>query len=185
MKAQFQKTKESGCVSACIATLLEMKIESVPDFSLAAEVEGVPYPAFWLALQSWLSERGLWMLEVKLPPNMPWQPIPFAALCIFFGETEKGVKHAIVGKVEGADFIPVFNPWPEAEIQGISGLGFILPRDPHLPVRMGVALERIQKFADGMPGLRLAQEINNEASQALGFPISGVGMNGSRIIVPR
>lgn len=173
MNPQYQtrkdrKERNGDCVRACIATLLEVDISKVPDFVLAPEIEGSLYPAWWLALQSWLAEMGLWFLEMHLPPNMPFMPLPLAALCIFFGETSTGVKHAIIGRIEHDQLIPVFNPWPEAEFtNGVVALGFIIPRDPSLPVHFGRALDRIANQAKHIYG-PVAAAILEDANNALG-----------------
>lgn len=167
MKPQQQQRKEPNgdCLRACIASLLEVKIERVPDFVLAPELPDKTYPAWWVALQSWLAEMGLWFLEVQLPPNMPWMPIPLPSLCILFGETTTGIKHAIVGRCDGADFFPIFNPWPEAEFAGgVAAVGFILSRDPAMPVRLGVSLEKVGKFAASITG-QIGEAIVAEVDQ--------------------
>lgn len=176
---QTRKEKNGDCLRACVATLLEVSIDKVPDFALVQDLPGVDFPGFWIELQGWLKERGLWFLEMQLPPNMPWMPLPFEGLCIIFGETKNGIKHAVVGKVIGADFEPVFNPWPEAELDGVGALGFIIPRDPAYYVRMGRALAKVERLskewagvtagppAVGAKELRLGS-IHAEAAEALG-----------------
>lgn len=157
MKPQQQKRKEPNgdCLRACVASLLEVPIIKVPDFVTAVDDGDPDYPAWWKALQGWLADMGLWFLEVQLPPNMPWMPLPLPSLCILFGETAAGVKHAIVGRCEGADYFAVFNPWPEAEFaNGVGALGFILPRDPSLTIKFGIALDKIVTTAASAAVLR-------------------------------
>lgn len=175
-QTQLRKEPQGDCLRACIASLLEISIEKVPDFTTAPEIEGSPFPAFWIALQSWLGDKGLFFLEVQLPANFPWMPMVLPAFCIFFGETSKGVKHAIVGRVEEDQFIPVFNPWPEAELTGgVAALGFIVPRDPHLVMLFGRALHKISRLACGLTG-PIGESIRTEAQTALGHQINGAGI---------
>lgn len=144
---------------------------------LEPEIEGSPFPGYWLSLQGWLSERGLWFLEMQLPPNMPWMPLPFAAFCILFGDTRSGIKHAIIGKLENADFIPVWNPWPEAEFAGeVAALGFILPQNPANYMNLGVNMAKVERLSSpfaaddgslGRAGVMLAS-IHATAQHALG-----------------
>lgn len=121
---------------------------------LAPEVPGSPFPAYWLSLQGWLNDRGLWFLEMQLRENIPWMPLPFESLCIFFGETKKGVKHAIIGRCANDSFEGIFNPWPEAEFgDGIAALGFILPRDPANYMKLGIGLARVEKLSKEWAGV--------------------------------
>lgn len=183
MKPQKQLT-ENDCLRACVATLIDYNIAKVPNFVEAPEIEGQKYPGWWLGLQSWLNELGLYFLEIQMPENFPWHPLPLPALAIFFGETEKGIKHAIVGKVEDDKFIPVFNPHPDAgRLKSITGLGFILPRDPVSYVRMGHCLSKIERLTRP-EGSKLSydrgiivEEVNHLAGLALqdekGFSLNG------------
>lgn len=175
MNPQTQLTP-NACLQACIATLLEIPIGKVPNFADAPEVEGSPFPGFWLSLQTWLSQKGLFLLEMQLPPNMPFMPLPHPVLCIFFGETKRGVKHAIVGRIEGDQFIQVHNPLPEAEFAGgVGGLGFIVPRDPHLVIGFGKALDKILKLTKGIVSSNeIGNAIREEAAKALGHQVNGV-----------
>jgi len=146
-------------------------MDKVPDFALVKDVPDTEYPGFWISLQSWLQTKGLFFLEMQLPPNMPFMPLPYSPLCILFGETANGIKHAIVGKIEGSEFIAVFNPWPEAELaSGVGAIGFIIPRDPAYYVRMGRALAKVERISrtlsEDQPGR--ASEIHAIAQEALG-----------------
>lgn len=173
MKPQQQliKTANGDCLRACVASLLEVNINKVPNFVEAPDVPGSEFPGWWLGLQSWLADKGFWFLEMQLPPGMPLMPIPLPALCIFFGETTTGVKHAIVGRLENDQLYPVFNPWPEAEFSGgVGALGFLLPRDPHDVIRMGIALERIDKLSNTPITLTKLSAIKEEVAKALARP---------------
>lgn len=180
MIPQTQRTN-TDCLAACVATLLNYKIEQVPDFTQSGEVEGCPYPGFWIALQSWLSERGLFFLEINLPENFPWAPLPLPALCILMGETKNGTRHAIVGRAEGGEFIQLFNPSVnESELTGVAKVGFLIPRDPALPVNLGKTLEKVGQLAIGLPASPISDNIRHEIAAGLGLP----GINGHKIIIP-
>lgn len=174
MKPQKQliRAANGDCLRACIASILEININRVPNFVEAPPVpEECGFPAWWLALQSWLAEKGFFFLEMQLPPGMPFMSLPLPALCIFFGETTTGIKHAIVGRVEEDRMLPVFNPWPEAEFAGgIGAIGFLVPRDPHDVIRMGIALERIDKLANTPVSLEKVSAIKDEVARALVRP---------------
>lgn len=171
---QLRKTPSGDCLRACIATLLECNIEKVPDFTDTPETGDDEYPAWWYKLQFWLRGKGYWFLEMHLIEGTPWMPLPFPGLCILFGETKNGVKHAIVGRVDGKDFFPVFNPWPEAEFHGgVAGLGFLIPADPVTMINMGRALERIQKIASAISPAEVREAVLVEISTALNRRLEG------------
>lgn len=180
MKPVYQTIKEANgdCLRCCIAALLELPASKVPNFVEVHDDPENPFPGWYLALQTWLAEKGFFFLEMPLPASVRWNPIPLPALCIFFGETTSGIKHAIVGRAEGDQFVPVFNPWPEAEFaNGIAGLGFLVPRDPHDVIRMGVGLERIDKLAKSIlktPTIATVAAIRDEVSKALARPEESV-----------
>lgn len=168
MKPQTQLT-DNDCLRACIASLVHYNIAKVPNFVEAPEIEGQPYPSWWIALQSWLNEMGMFFLEIRLPENFPWQPIPLPALCIFFGTTTRGIKHAIIGRVENDQFLPVFNPHRSAgELETIEGIGFLVPRDPVTHVRMGHNLEKIKQLTNGTLLINpIMSDVNALAKDAL------------------
>jgi hypothetical protein len=185
MKPQKQ-IHANGCIQACVASLIDYRIDKVPNFVEAPEVEGQDYPGWWLALQSWLNELGLFFLEVQLPENFPWQPLPLPALGIFFGTTANGTKHAVVGRMEDDKFVPIFNPHPTgAALTKVEGLGFILPRDPVSYVRMGHCLSKIHRLSAIESNLvmtpgAVVQEIHSLASHALQEQQQGFSLNGKK-----
>lgn len=180
MKPQTQ-ISPNGCLQACIATLINYDIHRVPNFVEAGEELIDGFPAWWQALQSWLNDRGLFFLEIKLVANFPWQPLPIPALAIFFGITAKGIKHAIVGRLSDDKFIPVFNPHPSGGgLTSIEGLGFLVPRDPVTPIRMGHALEKIKHLTGTNLIINpIVHEVNDLARYALQEPSLQDPMNGT------
>ncbi len=176
-QSQLRKEENGSCLQATIATLLDIKQEKVPDFALmTGEKEG--YPAWWFNLQEFMHGLGYFFLELALPSNMPWQPLPFAALAILFGETKYGIKHAIVGRLEHGDFKQVFNPWPEAGFaNGVGAIGLFVPYDPSIPIAMGRALSRIGKMANAVSG-ETGEAIRAEVAKALQHENPLPGLNG-------
>lgn len=185
MKPQKQLLA-TDCLRACLASLLHYRIDSVPNFVDAPEIDGDSYPAWWLALQSWLNDLGLYYVEIALVENFPWQPLPIPAMCILLGTTAKGFKHAVVGKLEDDKFMPVFNPHPNPEsarLVSVDGIGLLVPRDPVTYVRMGHGLESIKKMSGAISLHPLLGEIHSVAMSSLqeNEPsiISKVEKNGS------
>lgn len=134
-----QKQTRSGpdgdCIRAVIASLLELPIDQVPDWVKQAEHLMMPEGFEWDYMQRWLDETyGLFLLEIQLVSNLPWNPIPKPAFCIFFGKTKAGVKHAVVGACDQQSFMLLFNPDPSAELDGVDSIAFLVPRDPKLRI---------------------------------------------------
>lgn len=180
MKPQQQLRKEPNgdCLRACIATLLEHHIASVPDFVLAEAHENDLHPAWWLSLQTWLAQRGMFFLEMVLTDKTPLMPLPLPAMCIAMGDTDKGVRHAVVARIEEAQIIQVYNPWSGTTLTGIGSLGFLIPRDPVMPIKLGKTLERIGQIAVAMPATAHSDSIRHEVADALNLNV----VNGAKII---
>lgn len=152
---QLRPTPDGDCLRACIASLLDEKIEDVPDFT----GEGTDGIDWWIKLQTWLLDRGLFFLEVRIggtykdgeedkPVIAVWNPLPFACLAMLVGPTESGLMHTIVGTCEGSQFLPQFNPLPGSKgITRVDAVAFLVQRDPAILPRMGKSLERIRATA--------------------------------------
>jgi len=112
------------CLSACLSSLLEIKIEDVPRFH---EMDDA---SWWAALQDWLCSMGLQFVMVSLPENMPWFQISYSVECLLIGHTESGVNHAVVGRCEGDQFICTFDPLTGGppRIASIEYVAFLMPR---------------------------------------------------------
>lgn len=196
MKLQHQTTP-TNCLSACIASLLEIPIAEVPNFTEAEQGQGniampsAGHPAWWNLLQKWLAEKGFLFIEMKLMAegqvtvdcplenhqvsvglNVHWNPLPTSGLVIFMGKTAAGINHAEVGRVEEDRFIPIFNPKPDSPgITEINSLGFLVPRDPAVLVNMGRKLEAIERLAQSeIMSKHLLETIEQTARDGLGKP---------------
>lgn len=98
---------------ACIAALLNLKLEEVPDFmgrddAMADHPTG--YPVWYLAMQQWLAGKGYTFLEVQLQTKN-WLPLPYETFAIFLGERETAVRLPCE-KCNGTGF----NPWGDNPI---------------------------------------------------------------------
>lgn len=184
MKPVFQQTP-TGCIQACVATLLEYPLEQVPDFAAIPDIDSnATSPAWYLALQKFLFERGFVFVDVKLTRHTPWVVVPYEFLVMFFGPRQgTGSHHAIVGKCSPSGFLPVFDPYPlddgYCSIENIDGIGMIVPVDPFCQVRMGYNLEKIEQIANGLHKLNPAfLEVRGLARDGLQKPVE------AEIIIP-
>lgn len=138
MKPTLQTVKgpKGNCLQACIATILDLKLEDVPDFSnMSTELVGDPrepqFPAWWLELQAFFNHRGYCFVEMALTPKTPWMPLPWTPIVLMFGFTDAGIRHCVIGEMQGITPVQIWNPDPEAEItKGVESLGLIVPLDP-------------------------------------------------------
>ena len=87
--------RAGDCLSACLASILEVPIQTVPDF--------IDAPDFEAAINSWLAERGLTYTQVPIdnPAPVGWHTVE--------GASPRGGQHAVVGR----DGTVVFDPHPE------------------------------------------------------------------------
>jgi hypothetical protein len=73
MKPVYQKITEIGkgdCWRACIASILELDIDSVPNF--VGEMNPLVGPTHYDTCKEWLRSRGLFMLDISLNNDMEW-----------------------------------------------------------------------------------------------------------------
>lgn len=123
MKPVFQTEIGGGrgnCVSACVASILELSIEGVPNFRLLSDNP----EQVWIEMQSWLSKRGLCAIRFPAELDKIWT-IPTGTHCILTGNSPNfdNLLHAVVGYVKDKEWKIVHDPNP-------SQLG--LKGDPHL-----------------------------------------------------
>ncbi len=118
-------------MAASVASLLELPIESVPDFALMVDDEPNPrFPKFWLELQSFVKKYGYFFLEMRLTKNTPFMPLPYPALAIFMGDANNGGRHAVVGRVDDDKFIPIHDPFLHSGgLANIESVCFLVPLD--------------------------------------------------------
>ena len=93
------------CLSACLASLLELRLEDVPRFFGAHKTD----VCWYLRLDEWLAARGLRLFVCLIEPdeldrkylvgqtvedeNIVWP----TGLCIMMGTSPRNTKHAVIG----------------------------------------------------------------------------------------
>ena len=124
-----------NCWAACIASLLEVPLAEVPDeanFWKPGMSQSQSYRPYEKAVFAWLRERGVLLVEVKLPDVFyrggDWNPY-----CILSGPSPRNpeVQHAVIG--QGATII--HDPHPSrAGLLKIEGnpwwYEFVVPINP-------------------------------------------------------
>ncbi len=150
--SQSRRSPQGDCLRACIASLLEVGINDVPDFISARDNPGDDYPAWYIEIQSWLKERGYGLSEFQLDKDTQWRAImPWPMWCIFLGPHPTGIRHAIVGQIEGKRFIPKWDPLDDLtdtdaakSLVGVDGVVLLVPLDPSkLKMKIITAVEII------------------------------------------
>lgn len=134
-----------NCFAACIASILELRLDQVPDES-ANWKEGMTHddswPLYFNAISIWLRERGYFYIEVPTPQlyiqAASWKE--FDVYNIIAGPSPRNpeIYHAVVGK--GVKL--VHDPHPSRDyILSIDGkpwyFGFLLPIDASKMSYMG------------------------------------------------
>lgn len=128
-----KQTSNTDCFRACVASLLELGIEEVPNF-VGDEDAGVG-EQWWIALGKWLSARGVAAVSIhdQVGHSLTvWDDL----LHIASGMGPRGVRHAVVGRLEADDeemrWHLVHDPHQSDE--GLSAepdrFYFLLPLDP-------------------------------------------------------
>lgn len=111
-----------NCQSACLATLLGVRIEDVPNWTAMPCSDNQKYER----MKAWLRERGWWLLTV-----VPWQGIPWPpreGYYIAGGVSPRGVRHAVIFK----DGKLWHDPHPErGGIADVQDIDLLMPLRPH------------------------------------------------------
>lgn len=103
-----------NCLAACVASVLELPIEDVPNFRLAVNQ--------WVALQEWLAGRGLFAIRFRLGPDDDgFLPMPVPEVdCILVGDSPRNpVLHSVVGRASGYELAVAHDPHPDGT--GLAG----------------------------------------------------------------
>jgi hypothetical protein len=118
--------KHGNCFQACVASLLELPLSSVPDFC-----NYQPQCDWWDFLQDWFRERGHCALEIRLEPNcVVWSE---GCLCVLSGVGASGLIHSVVGRTVRGGFEYVFDPYPNGNfVQKPTHALFFVPLNPKL-----------------------------------------------------
>lgn len=98
VKQTITDSTKGNCFSACIAAVLELPLESVPNFcGDYGELE------YWGRLQSWLGERfGLFAVEVPVYRDRPFiAGVPSGVYMIASGVSPRHAPklHSVVGRI--------------------------------------------------------------------------------------
>lgn len=144
MKPVFQTKRGLGgnCLAACLATIFEVSLESMPD--LAPPECFADWTVQSKLKRQWLSGHGLDYLEIDLDGQAyHWTSgaIP-AAPCLFAVKSPtpemraKGYGHFVVGKVreanESVEYAVLHDPLGAlAATYEITAVGFFVPLNPH------------------------------------------------------
>lgn len=97
MKIQRQTIFGQGgnCFATCIAMLLDMSINDVPNFVAGGEF-------WWEDFQKWLGERNLLAIEIDCEVQH-MRDLPVGQLVILTGEANRGLLHCIIASYRGVD----------------------------------------------------------------------------------
>ena len=97
-----------NCWAACLASLLHMDVEMVPNFC------GDFAPDWFEKTQEWLRERGLYCVEISLCQEHQFViPLPPVHV-IITGKSPRGdFNHCIVGRVDGGEIVNAHDPHPD------------------------------------------------------------------------
>jgi hypothetical protein len=95
-----------NCFAACVASIFELPLNSVPDFcSLPSD--------WWEEFQGWLKKKGLCAIEVQLKPEcLVWSE---GCICILSGISPRKSSrlHSVIAKTTRTGFEYVFDPHPD------------------------------------------------------------------------
>lgn len=92
--ATEEHPKQGDCFRACIASILELPIDAVPDFC------AIPHD--WENnFHEWLSAHGLATVEVNLGQGQIVYPVTDGTICIVSGTTKRHPTrlHSVIGRV--------------------------------------------------------------------------------------
>lgn len=95
--------KGGNCFCACIASILEVPIETVPDFG--------QNPNWREETNKWLAQHNMFYIDVMLPGDMRDELVDFWGYHVIAGKGPRGMQHAVVG-YKGE---MVFDPHPSGD----------------------------------------------------------------------
>lgn len=125
---------DGNCFAACVASLLEIGIDDVPDLG---HCDG----DWTRPLNRWLAERGQGYIEFDTAEKTPYYRLPRKLYAILGGQSPRHIEdsdgelvgHCVVGIVDDAwGFKVVHDPHPSRDgIEGrVESVAFILQLDP-------------------------------------------------------
>lgn len=83
-----------NCFATCVAMLLDMSINDVPNFA-ASEGD------WWNDFQEWLRLRGMFAIEMDC--NRGLRPFPIDTLAILTGPARRGFDHCVIAGYAGVN----------------------------------------------------------------------------------
>jgi hypothetical protein len=118
-----------NCFAACVASLLELPLGSVPNFCVLSNYESLGESEWFDAFLWWLGELGWSYVELYAS----YKEMANGQLCILTGKSPRGdFKHCVVGRFEDGVIYEVFDPHPSDD--GLDGkveqYGLFIPIDP-------------------------------------------------------
>lgn len=129
-----RETEVGNCLNACLASILEIPLESVADFHLIPD-----NGEWWIAVQEWAKSVGFQLLYIPLTPHVTFFQMPEEPLCIGVGRTLKGNPHAVVGQMRGGldnmDFMQLHDPMDNNGIENVDAVIYLIPLQPEKLVR--------------------------------------------------
>lgn len=109
MKAVFQsdqsmlvKRETGDCFRACVASLLEWPLDTVPHFFQGQRVGAAISPQRETAMQDWFGQLGLGFVTIPIQADTPGQAMAVfgnrypSLYYILVGQSWKGINHAVV-----------------------------------------------------------------------------------------
>ena len=128
-----------GCFQACIASMLDLSLEAVPDFC----APGFGGRDWWGGFLAWCAGRGLCPVEVYLKAgSIHFAEIPDGVFCVLSGVSPRGnYLHSVIARSEKNLLKIVFDPHESnAGLSGhpTSALFFVMANACFDPAEAGV-----------------------------------------------
>lgn len=124
-----RQTTPTNCYRACVAMVLDLEIEDVPEACDGAKWD-------WDAFQDWLASRGMQVIEIGFGNGGTIYPVRKPVRCILTGKSPREClsgRHAVVASLLGLEgFSMDFDPhmsdlWIDGEPTHAS---FFVPLEP-------------------------------------------------------
>jgi len=119
----YQTTFGDGsgnCFAACIASLLELDIEEVPNFCEGNKND------WWEKTNKWLAKYNLWFCDVKILEYEDGNPLPWPGYYIVSGKGPRGLQHSVIYK----DGNLLHDPYPDGGGVKPEWVGVLVPLIP-------------------------------------------------------
>jgi hypothetical protein len=125
-QTDFTPTK-GNALQACIATILHVDLDSVPNFI------ALPGPDIYQHVREFLARHGLGFIKIMLDEQGQMPFYPGDVKCLVAGQSPRGShRHVVVAEFKQGKLIHVFDPHPSDEF--LSGVplwvGLFVSMDP-------------------------------------------------------